>query len=399
MNKAIAFFLLFVSIGFLPIPVQAEAGAESDPISGFILDGSLSGTFGSAASLLDYREGDDPNRGLAWGLINLKYRTPELYGFSLGTWLVGVQEIWQEHRGDYDGVFAHELDLRNLNLSFKVPSTSLDLTLGRVRFLRNPSMDGDSHEGIGASCLLLDGLEAYAALVHRWINNDNTDLNAKGITGWVDVEDVNDRAADVFLSLMLSWSPWEEVSVSPYFDYQENVMAVVGCELLGAVPLDGEWSLGFDGIYAYHGNLVPDSIAPGYENVDELLLHGCLAWRSFSLGAGWYWISDDRGDIMAGLFDTFDPLEKDDYYPYDDLNDASEVYLDFQADFDPVRLELYWAWGKNRAYDVRTQEFNLWAYWDIVESLELAGFLVWTDYDAGDIPDYNQFGSSLVFKF
>ncbi len=381
-----------------PVPAP-EAKTAPDRVLEFVLDGELSGRFGAAFNSTDYRADHVPTAGLAWGLLDLEYLTPALYGFRAGTWLVGVQEIWQNHALDYDDVFIHELDLREINLRYELPESSGDLILGRREFKEPPSMGGDSHQGLGFETPDLAGVGVSAAVVNRWIHYDRTDFDARGITGWEDVGDANDRAGDIFMSLMVDWAPVEELILSPYLLYQDNVMGVLGAQAASAIALDESWGLDFTGIYAFHGNMVPEALEPDYEDVQELLLHAGAAWEMLSLGLGWYWLSDDRGDITAGVFDSFDPLQEDDYYPFDDTNHASLFYLDAGVCLEPVTLEVLWGAGKNRAYDVRTRELNIWAYWDILASVELGAYFIWTDYDGGLISDYTRFGTSLTLNF
>jgi len=405
----VAVWMLFPAAGGMAQEIASSAPEDQvsapetktapDRVLEFVLEGELSGRFGTALNSTDYRADGVPTSGLAWGLLDLEYLTPALYGFRAGTWLVGVQEIWQNHAGDYDDVFLHEFDLRELNLRYELSGAEASLILGRYGFRQPPSMLGDSLQGLGFECVDLAGVGVSAMVLNRWIHYDRTDFDARGITGWEDVGDANDRAGDIFLSLMLDWAPVEELTLSPYLLYQDNVMGVLGAQAAGAIALNESWGLNFTGIYAFHGNMVPKALEPDYEDVQELLLHAGATWEMLSLGLGWYWLSDDRGDIKAGVFDSFDPMKEDDYYPFDDTNHASLFYLDAGVCLEPVSLAVLWGAGKNRAYDVRTRELNVWAYWDILKSVELGAYFIWTDYDGGLISDYTRFGTSLTLNF
>ncbi|MEA1927993.1 MAG: hypothetical protein U9N73_07280, partial [Candidatus Auribacterota bacterium] len=261
-------------------------------------------------------------------------------------------------------------------------------------------MDGDSHLGIGLTFTPVENANIYFSVINKWINDDRTAFNAKGISGWDDVNKANDDAGDVFFALMGDLKPIDKLNILPYFEYLESVMAVGGCEVIYEIPISEEFTGDINGIYAYHANQVPRSLEPDYEDVQSGLIHLGIDRGFISFGGGLYWISDDRGKITAGIFDTFDPLEEDDYYPYNDLNHVVLYYVDASLDLEPVRVEAAFGAGKDRAQDVDTQEFDLWIYWDILPSLELGGYLTWNDFSGdGADPDYIQSGSSLTFKF
>jgi len=261
-------------------------------------------------------------------------------------------------------------------------------------------MDGDSHLGVGLAINPVQNATIYFSAINKWINNDRTNFNAKGISGWIDVNEVNDDAGDIFFALMGDLKPINNLNIFPYFEYLENVMAVGGGEIIYEIPIAERFIGIINGIYAYHANQVPRSIQPDYEDVQSARIHLGIIRDIISLGGGIYWVSDDRGNIMSGIFDTFDPMEKDTYYPYDDLNHAILYYITASLVCEPVTVETAFGMGKNKAHDVDTREFDLWIYWDIVPSLEWGGYLTWNDFSGANAdPDFIQSGSSLTFKF
>jgi len=389
--------LIIISL-FTVIPARGEP--VTDDLYYFIASGEFSGDIGAAFNLRDYHSGGPKDQGLAWGLLDLQYRTPELYGFKAGTWLVGVQKLWQEEDGYYDKIFTQDFDFRELYLEYAIPPDIGSITGGRKQFKRNPSMDGDSHLGIELIFTPVQNATIYFSAINKWINNDRATFTAKGISGWVDVSKPNDDAGDIFFSLMGDLAPIERLNVLPYFEYLHNLMAVGGCEVIYEIPISEEFIGVIDGIYAYHANQVPRSIQPDYEDVQSALFHLGVIQDIISFGGGIYWLSNDRGNIWAGIFDTFDPLEKDTYYPFSDQNHAILYYLDAMLSFETVAVEAAFGMGKNRAHDVETREFDIWVYWDILPSLELGGYLTWNNFSGTDAwPDYIQSGSSLVFHF
>ncbi|HOO78172.1 MAG TPA: hypothetical protein PLI51_06085 [bacterium] len=389
-----------VFLGALAAAVpEPPAAGDGDVIYDFLKRGELGGRVGAAFNMTWPREDDARDYGEAWGLVELEYETASLEGFQAGVWALGVQKIWEQNKGDYDALFLHELDLRELYLSYGGDGSRVEAVAGRRGLFRAPSTDGDSHEGAQLHLVPLENLDFYGAAIHRWINNDRTSFDDKGITGWEDVGDLNREAGSGFYTFGLNWSIPDNASLLGYLNYQDDVMAVTGARGILGFPLSDDWRIGCDGIYAYHWNLFPDSVAPGYEDVQELLVHASVSWREICLGGGWYYLSDDRCDIIAGVFDSFDPMQDDDYYPLDELNDADEFFFDLVVELEPLRIETYYSFGRNHAHGVSTREFDLWVFWNITTALELGGYYIWTDYDGGDIPDYQRAGSSLAINF
>lgn len=395
----ISFSFLFI-VNIISSPARGETPTISDDLYYFIVDGEFSGNIGAAFNLVDYHSGGPKDNGLAWGLLDLKYKTPEFYGFKIGTWMVGVQKIWEQSSGYYDSKFEQDFDFRELYLEYNVTENIGRISAGRKKFQKNPSMDGDSHLGAEMAFQPVQNAKIYFSAINKWINNDRTTFTAKGITGWVDVSEANVKAGDVFFALMGDLEPIDKLNIMPYFEYLENVLAVGGCEIFYDIPLGKDFVGVINGIYAYHANQVPSSLESGYEDVQSALVQLSVVRDIVLLGGGVYWLSKDRGDIMAGIFDTFDPLEEDDYYPYDDLNHATLYYLIAALEWESITLEAAFGMGKNRAYDVDTREFDLWLNWNILPSLEIGGYLAWNDFSGDDAePDYIQSGSSLSFNF
>ena len=71
---------------FIFIPAYGEDAAPvTDDLYYFIANGKLSGNIGEAFNIVDYHSSGPKDKGLTWGLLDLKYRTPALYGFKAGT--------------------------------------------------------------------------------------------------------------------------------------------------------------------------------------------------------------------------------------------------------------------------------------------------------------------------
>jgi hypothetical protein len=394
--------LLFVTFILLPIiftTAHAE-GLTNDPVSRFIMQGEFHGQFGVATHYEDSGDHHNfTNNGSCWGLVELQYTTPALYGFRAGTWLVGAHEIWEDHSGNYQIHFTEDSSLRNLFVEY-APSFSLStVTVGRAGFVNNPTMNGDAHQGAALHFNDIPHLNLQACAISRWVHHATTLFTADGIDEWQEVDDVYDEAGGVFVGGAANITWGDQLLVSPFISWQDKIMTVYGCSLAVSNRLNEEWSWGVNGTYALYENHAPTELFPDYEDVQSWLLHGAMAWREGSFGLGWYGVSDDQGNLTASMFNTFDPMQDGNLFPLNDENDASLFYADANWTYQSFRLKTLLGIGKNHAVDSRATEFDLWLYYNVTPSLLLSGYLVRTDYSNDDIADYTKTGASVTYVF
>ena len=386
----------FMCIGLLFVTFSFAEGTN-DVLHRFLSEGEVEGQVGVAFNLIANRDSDKPDQGLAWGLMELGYTTPSLYGFKVGAYGIFVQEIWENHDGDYKNVYTKDADLRNLFISYTLASNMI--VAGRCPFYKNAAMDGDSYQGLEVSICSIPYASIHACVIDRWINNDTTFFDADGITGWEDIDNVNHEAGHEFYGGSLSIEIPKTGHLSPFINYQEHVMTVYGSSLDLRFALTDILSLGFDSTYAIYANEVPETIKADYEDVSSWIAHASLQHDQFSLGFGWYDVSDDHGDTMAGMFDSIDPMENDDLFPYDDRNNAHLWYIDGKLTIHPILFQAAFASGQNDALKSWSRELDLWLYYNITDYLQWSGYYVWTDYETDVIPSYTQVGSSILYKF
>ena len=385
---------------FCATQVMAETSLpESGSLAGFLQKGQLAAKIGTAGNYLDHHQQVLQDTEAMWGLVELSYTTPSWHGLTAGGGLVGALKLAEKYSGDYRSIFADDLDLKELFLSYDLLGTPNSLLVGRKQFTMNPSFKGDSHQGVQFAAAGLKPATLVAGVVDRWIHHSTTSFNGNGITGWEDIDDVQAEAGKQFYTaaLLLGWG--EELTFQPYVNHQDEVMTVYGVQLKYNQPLLQEWRLAFEGIVALYGNNVPKSIAPHYEDVTSARLHASIGHDDDRFGIGWFHVSDDRGDINAGIFSAFDPLQEDDLFPYNDNNNCHLLYVDSHLSSGPFSTDIAFGYGRNGAIESYSREFDFWLYYDITPHLQLGGYFIWVKSDAERVLSYNQVGASLTYFF
>ena len=358
---------------------------------------ALSGTVGAAVNTTLNRY--EPDAGLAWGLVEATATTPRWHGLGVGATGLGVVDLWSEQSGDFEQVFTVPTDLQELYIDLDSGARHYSATLGRRAFPGNPVLDGDSQQGLGLSLPLKSGATVHVAALNRWIKYSETGYQARGITGWQGVDQVNDAAGDVFVAAQIADLPiGRRFKVSPFIDWQQGVMAVVGSTFdLSLARGKRRWDSEL--IMAYHHNLVPRQIRPDYGDVWSARLHTGLVGERFSAGGGVYWLGNDRIDLTAGLFGTFDPLVEDNLYPLNDRNNAYLLYLNGSAKLGRLTLNPAIGVGRNNAVHADSLEIDLLFDLPITKRLSLGGYAVYVDFSKAVKLNYMKFGTALSLSF
>jgi hypothetical protein len=389
---------LFCSV-FLSLATTAQSELSNSPVYDFLSKGEVDASVGLAVNYKSLRNTSEAKPGLAWALADLGYTSPELLGLSAGIHAVIVNELWENHPNNYSETFADELDIRDLYLQLALPNTQTVLAAGRKKIAKTPVMRGDSHQGVELIIRDIPFTTLSLGALNRWIKHSTTFLDALGITGWRDVDDVNEDASDIFYTAMGTISIPKGPSLTPFINHQQHVMTVYGSS--ASVPLltTDAFSWSVDAIGAYYVNEVPEALQPNYEDVQEYLLHTSISKANNYIGFGWWAVSDNVGATGQGMFSSFDPMEEDDLMPYDDQNNASEFYIDGHAERAPFSIDFVIAYGKNKNLDSYSREIDCFIYYDITPHMQLGVYVAWADYETDIIPSYTQTGSSLTLNF
>ncbi|NCD33455.1 MAG: hypothetical protein EOL87_08585 [Spartobacteria bacterium] len=392
-------FWLFVGCALISGAVWA-AEEGRDVFDSFIRDGKYSGSVGVAANLIEMKDSGQSGAGLMWGFVDMKYETPEIYGLKLGVWWLGAKNIWENHAGDYDSVFKQESDLRNLYGTWTAPETKTSLQAGRFKMKPSPVLDGCAHQAVQLAVEDLELVQVYIGAANRWINNSRTDMEAKGISGWDDISVGGQDAGDEVVNGLLVFSPAKGLSIAPYVTHQTDLMTVLGCSADYSYDISSESSVDFQGIYARYGNNVPESVAPDYDDcVHSWLLHVAWNYDIYTVGAGTFGLSDNKGEVSIGIFDTFDPMTEDSSIIYDANNHASLYYVDASIDLNRVEITAAYGYGDNQAIDCQSNEIDMNFTFHLTTSVALEAYLAWNNYSDGKVADYTQMGTSLTYRF
>lgn len=389
---------LFCSI-FLSLASTGQSELSDSPVYDFLRKGDVDAKVGFAVNYKSLRDSDDPKPGLAWSLAELGYTSPELLGFSAGIHAVMVDEMWQNHPGNYGDTFADDLDIRDIYLQFSLPNTQSAILAGRKKMTKTPVMRGDSHQGAEMIIRDIPFTTLSLGVLNRWIKHSTTFFDALGITGWRDVDDVNEHASDIFYTAMGTISIPSGPSLAPFINHQQDVMTVYGCSAFVPLLTTDAFSWSVDAIGAYYANEFSEALQPDYEDVQEYLLHTSISKGNNYIGFGWWAVSDNVGGTGQGMFSSFDPMEEDDLMPYDDQNNASEFYIDGHAERAPFSVDFVIAYGKNKNLDSYSREIDCFIYYDITPHMQLGVYVAWADYETAIIPSYTQMGSSLTLNF
>ncbi len=391
--------LIFYVVVFLVPPVIAESAEQENPVVHFFQKGELAGQVGVAYNYLNNSEYPLPDVGAMWGLVELSYTTPSVYGVKTGGGVVGAAKIYEHHNDDFQTIFTENPDLKTLFLSYDFVETPNTLTAGRTQFQLSPATRGESHQGLQFVTDSTKPISFSASVINRWIHHSSTSFDADGITGWEDVSDINVQAASEFYSATLLVNLQDAFIAMPFVNHQDEVMTVYGAQLDYNHPLNEQWKLSLEGIFAVYANNVPESIHPDYSDVGSVRLHTAVSHNKNNIGVGWYYLSDDKGDINSGVFSAFDPLKEDDLFPYGDLNNCAVLYVDSHFESGAFSTNIAFGYGQNKAIDAYSQELDVWLYYSITEHLQLGGYLIVVNSDTKGLLDYNRMGTSLTYSF
>lgn len=397
--QTILLFALLPSV--LPgAPATNDDDSPGKSLAAFLAEGTVRGQTGVGANVENDRNG--PNPGLSWAYLEAGYATPFWNGFSAGAGFLAVGELWENHPGDYSDVFTEPFNLQELYLEYRNDNQTLWAFAGRKTMPYNPGLDGDYHQGINLHAGTENGYSLDLSAFDRWIKYSTYNYDLHGVTGWDDVDEAYPGAAEVFFAAVAQVPLGENFKISPYLNYQQDVMLYYGATFDSSIPTDGiakESSWQSQLILALYDNLVSASIEPEYEDAWGGLFHTGLVLENYAVGGGIYWISDDTIDTGAGAFHIFDPLKEDNLYPLNDQNDFILFYLNGSATFGNLTIEPALGIGHNSAVDSDSLEINLLFDYQLPGNFELAGYVVYVEFEKSDLPNYSIVGATIGYNF
>tara|TARA_R100000027_G_scaffold67263_1_gene65297 strand:+ start:23398 stop:24636 length:1239 start_codon:yes stop_codon:yes gene_type:complete len=389
------------AICFLATEVTAsETAPPADSFSEVFAEGKLEGQIGVGINAEDNQNLN--NSGFSWGYIEAKYTTATWNGLKAGGSFLGVTKIWENHSGDYSSVFTEDLDLQELFLDYRNEEETLGALIGRATMPSNPGLDGDYQQGVNLHAGSAAGYSIDLSVINRWIKYSTYNYDRHGITGWDDIDAVNGDAGELFFASVVQIPVGENFSVSPYLNYQDDVMIYYGATFNASVPTDSlaeksYWETNL--ILAIYDNQVPKAIEPDYEDARGGLLYTGLAFEEYTLGGGIYWISDDTINTGAGAFNIFDPLKQDDLYPYNDENDMLLFYLKASAQWGNLTVYPAVGIGRNYAVDSDSLELDLLLRYDLPGNFVLEGYLIYVEFEDSTLANYSIGGATIGYNF
>lgn len=278
---------------------------------------------GVILKLDDYRSETDLNTGVGLGFLELGGLGPSLGGIEFGLNWFGLAEIWERRTGDFKRCCVDTRDFREAFVRWQPSDAASGVQAGRFR-IRMPGLDGHSHLGIEAVWEQSPALVVRAAMIDRWIDNSLTILNFRGVSGWRDVGDIAPGAGDQFWLASVRSEFGPQGFIEAFAGYQSKIMLLHGLEYGWSFAQSEARSWGLDGIVAVYGNEWPRTPETAdYRDVLSWRIHLRRHVAPWTLGIGTFGVSDDPGDLGAGIFDWFTPMTVDAIIPFDGMTLAA----------------------------------------------------------------------------
>jgi hypothetical protein len=357
---------------------------------------------GTVIDYRDFHDNDVSDFGVLWGFGDLSFLSGEFYGVQLGADIIVPVKLWEDHADAYKTIFEKDYVLKEIFLNYNLPTAKTKITIGRNVFDKSPVMDGDSHQG---AQLKIEDIEFFSfnfSGIYRWIDHaDPYSMSGQGITEWEDVDDIENSSGDVFYSAFINIDVIPDYIVfNPFVSYQDDVMIAPGASWKCSYSLNTDWSVEFDGVYSRFINQFPESEFPDYEDINVMLLHTSVRHKSgSSLGIGWYDLGSGNLNSSAGMFNLFDPMDRDDFIGYDDRNDTSMYYMSCKVKTENFDVYGLISHGRNRPNETDFFEFDFWAYYKLTTISKIGFYYVYTDYSTDLIADYARYGMTFTIKF
>jgi hypothetical protein len=361
------------------------------------LDNAITnGSFDAEAGL--YFEGEDPedSDSYSYGTIYIEalYETaPFMNGLQLGIGGIAVNEAWDDEDEPWGDNYDADGSLNAIYANYTFPGSKTSLLVGRDKFEKPATGNGDSHEGIQLTIGDVPNLKVYAAVIKKWIDDSGPDE----IEPERNLSESNAEAGDYAYSLLLEWSN-DYVSLAPYAAMHKDVATTYGVEGDLSFPINDSIEVGLDGIYAVHAEDTPASVSSTDDDLSQRLIHGRAAFNGFEVGVGNFSTSDDMLADGAKLFaDDVSPLEE-----LDDLAaDSSTNYVDASYDFGA--LAIGGVYGDvtvdDTPSDAEAQELDLTLEANVTERISVEFLYADVSFDDDIEEDYVYYEGGVAISF
>lgn len=391
-----------------------------------ILGGSWKAELGMSFRFVDPdNSSDDGDAG--WGYIEFDWLSGSFHGLQLGLGGLAVTELWES--GDFDGViddaFADKAKWTDAYVKFSIPNTKSNVIVGRKKFKKPASGDGDVHQGIQLTIKDIPHLTIYAHAVNAWMNNASSDWDLDGIQeDWQDLEDTirdnggpDEDAGEFAYTVMAAIDVVPgHISITPYITHHGDVATTIGSTFEAKTDVNETFSVGLDGAYARHMEDTPDDVCDTDGDVSQTLVQVYGKACNFKLGVGYYTMSKDASignSLTSGddfddnyAYDEFDPMELD-LAKYGEQPNNETWFIFGGYSWGAFDLEVTYGWvddaivEKGSTYDGEATELDVVLGVGITENLSLELAYIHLDDDFKDDGDRSQdvFAGNLAYKF
>ncbi len=394
MKKILIFQLFFFLLTSL------TTASEYDNLSNAFGAGKIDGEAGFNFRVDD--EDDSYHRGdIGVSYLDFAFNSLSFNNFKFGFQFIAVGELWAndewEDAFESDETFQRNSLLKEVYLEYSIPGIKTEINAGRKKFKKNPSMDGDSHQGIELKTKIIPYTKLYCSVINRWVNNATTDYDMDGIQRkWRRGDDVYKGASDLIYSVIadIEFDIFGGmIGFSPFWNYQNKVIVNYGLDFEFEKSLFDGFVLGMDGIFVLYDE---ETTSPKDEDARSFLVHTRLNYRNFEVGFGSYNMSYDvRVRRKAIGNDEFDPMEEGVYGG--DPGDNT-LWIDASYDSDPWEVKL--VFGETDVYksDDGCIELDIYLTWFMTKLITMELMFVNVD-DNDSLRDYKVYAGTLHFNF
>lgn len=380
------------------LPTTAMASSPLNALSTAFGTGTISGQIGMNFRVNEAKDSSsDGNIGTAY--LELGYLTNEIKGARLGAYFIGVGESWARKSYEFafsdSGEFRDKAMLRDFYLDYALPGSKSQLLIGRKQFEGSPVTDGDIHQGIQFTVGDIQNFTVYASVINRWVNNASTAYDMDGIDAtWLDGDDVVAGASDPVFSLIAEIAVVPDIfAVAPFVVHQSDVVTTYGGTADFSMSIQEGLNAGLDAVFAAYDE---DTVVSNDEDAYSYKLHGSLSSENWSIGVGYFVMSDDARVALTAIGnDTFDPMEEG---VYGAVQDDNTFYVDAEYACGPLTVAAVYGNTDVDRTSEGAKEIDLYLTYAI--SKTIAAELMFVDVNDDDSSlDYQVYAGTINLSF
>jgi hypothetical protein len=376
----------------------------------------------------DYEDSDDDGDA-GWGYLEASWLSGSMSGLQVGLGGLFVTEWWAddnfENLFDTGGDFEENSKWTEAYLKYTLADEKTYFVLGRAGnklFGKPATGDGDYYEGVGVTTKVIPRLTLRAHVMKEWLNNASASWDLDGIDkDWEEMDDAikgHDFGGELAYTLMgdidLGFG-----KLSPYVQTQSDVGTSYGVSLDVFQDVNDFLTAGFEGTYAWVSEDTPSSVSSVDEDFSQMLLRPYIKVKNFTIGAGYYKMSDDmlvgnggtlgddKADDLKDIFivDEMDPMEEDGVYG--EVPNNETYFVDVEYTYGPFSIKAVYGMIDDARTDGGATTKGEADELDIVLGIELAKNLeaefiyadVNDDYSGDGDDSHKLYGGAITYSF